>query len=70
MASKYGQQMLSWLLARGWKLDPTPHPPGWAGDPAVIDPSGKITSLPDALKVQQQKTGEKPPFLDATGVIQ
>lgn len=59
MASKYGQQMLAWLLARGWTPDTTPHPPGWAGDSGVIDAkTGQSINLPDAIKAQQQRTGE------------
>lgn len=57
MATRFGDILLRWLKARGWKEDPLEDEV--YGDPQVIDNDGKVYSIYDALRIHEQRTGER-----------
>lgn len=63
MATRYGHQVLIWLVKRGWIA--VPIDPNVMGDQQVSDPlqSNKIYDVYTAAKIQRQRTGEYPDFL-------
>lgn len=66
MATRYGYQVLQWLLERGWR--PEPHGPEGAepicGDRGVLNPrTGVRMNVYDAARLNREWTGEYPDFL-------
>lgn len=61
MATRFGHTIHEWLIRMGWGKDNTPHPPGWFGDPQVVDPqTGDKVGLYAAVDLQKERTGQSP----------
>lgn len=56
MATRYGYEILCWLVQRGWKAAPVS--PEVFGDQHVIDPiTGKEMSVYQAAEIHKERTG-------------
>lgn len=64
MATRYGFEVLAWLLERGWSKDKLDD--DIIGDQHVIDPkTGKTMDVYNAAKLHNERTGEYPSCLNA-----
>jgi hypothetical protein len=64
MATRYGYLTLLWLLQRGWEEAYLFLEEDVIGDQHVRDSiTGKVFTVYDAAKVQQERKGEYPEFL-------
>ena len=68
MATRYGYDVFTWLLDRGWQKASVPEE-FICGDPHVIDPqTDKEYSVYEAAKIHQTRTGDYPEVLTKVGL--